>query len=58
MKAPEDGKFCYQFKCDRYPTCLRARGKGCCLDDWDDSPLTVTPEECGNDNGWPLYLAE
>ena len=55
MDQPE-GPVCYRFVCDRYPTCRRARGKGCCLDWADPEEETVLPGSCCEENGYPWYL--
>lgn len=52
----KDRAVCYRFVCDRYPTCRRARGKGCCID-WDDPDEVQVPrEQCNEQDGWVWYL--
>ena len=32
MEPKSPDKVCYQFICPKYPGCVRARGKGCCIE--------------------------
>lgn len=52
-------KVCFQFACDKYPQCKRARGN-CCAVDWDDydDDMQVGKEECTEENGYPLFISK
>ena len=56
MEPKSPDKVCYQFICPKYPGCVRARGKGCCIEYPDEE--MVQAGECRAEDGFPLFAGE
>ena len=41
---------CYRFQCAKFLQCLRASGKGCCLE-WDPQEKKLPDGACTKENG-------
>ncbi len=51
----ENDKYCFRYVCDKYPKCMRARGKGCCIDS-DYELKIVKDDECCDKNGYAMFI--
>ena len=51
MEPKSPDKVCYQFICPKYPGCVRARGKGCCIEYPDEETQMVQAGECRAEYG-------